>query len=66
MISCRLSIDVQVFSVCGHHFSGWSIETYLCDLQLLNFDMYFVYFYFYCETCDYWAVVCILANCLFE
>jgi hypothetical protein len=25
VLSCRLSTDVLVFSVCGHHFSGWRI-----------------------------------------
>jgi hypothetical protein len=29
MLSCRLSTDVPVFSVCGHLFSVWSIATYL-------------------------------------
>jgi hypothetical protein len=29
VLSCRLSTDVPVFSVCGHLCSGWSIETYL-------------------------------------
>jgi hypothetical protein len=29
ILSCRLSTYVQVFSVCGLLFSGWSIETYL-------------------------------------
>jgi hypothetical protein len=29
VLSCRLSIDVLVFSVYGHHFSGWRIVAYL-------------------------------------
>jgi hypothetical protein len=29
VLSCRLSTDVPVFSVCGHIFSGWRTTTYL-------------------------------------
>jgi hypothetical protein len=29
VLSCRLSLGVPVFSVCGHLFSGWSTMIYL-------------------------------------